>query len=79
MCNTFPMLHKISFFREHWQNILVTICGFCLFKAVEGLSDFVRKEKFVTKIFLSDIAEWSLKNLWKIISVNVKVNKNNKK
>ena len=46
---------------------------------MEGLSDSVKKEKFVTKVFLLDNAEWSFKNLWKMISVNVKANKNNKK
>ena len=36
------------------------------------------KEKFVTKIFFSDV-EWSSENLWKMISADVKANKNNKK
>ena len=44
-----------------------------------GLSDSVKNGKFVTNIFLSDNAEWSFKNLWKMISVNGKANKNNKK
>ena len=43
-----------------------------------GLSDSVKKGKFVKKIFLSDNAEWSFKNLWKVIPVKVKANKNNK-
>ena len=37
------------------------------------------KGEFVTKIFISDNAEWSFKNMWKVISANVKANKNNKK
>ena len=79
VCNTFPMLHKISFVREHQQKTHVTLRRFWSFKAVEGLSDSVKKWKFVTKVFLSDNAKWSFKNLWKMISVNVKANKNNKK
>ena len=43
-----------------------------------GLRKSVKKGKFVTKIFLSDV-EWSSKNLWKMISADVKANKNNKK
>ena len=43
-----------------------------------GLSEFVEKGKFVTKIFFSDNVEWSSKNLWKMISADVKANKNNK-
>ena len=34
---------------------------------------------FVTKIFFSDIVEWSSKNWWKIIPADVKANKNQKK
>ena len=37
------------------------------------------KGKFARKIFFSDIFDWSSKNLWKMISANVKANKNNKK
>ena len=33
----------------------------------------------MTKIFFSDIVEWSSKTLWKMISADVKANKNNKK
>ena len=43
------------------------------------LSESVKKGKFVKKIFLSDNAEWSSKNLWKMISADVKTNKSNKK
>ena len=43
-----------------------------------GLSESVQKGEFETKIFLSDV-EWSSKNLWKIVSADVKANKNNKK
>ena len=42
-----------------------------------GLSQSVKKGKFVTKIFFSDIVEWNSKNLWKMISAGVKANKNN--
>ena len=38
----------------------------------------LRKEN-LTKIFFSDNVEWSSKNLWKMISADVKANKNNKK
>ena len=30
-------------------------------------------------MFFSDNVEWSSKNLWKMVSVDVKTNKNNKK
>ena len=40
-------------------------------KAVKGLSEFVKKWKFLTKIFFSDNFEWSSKNLWKMISADV--------
>ena len=40
---------------------------------------FVKKETFVMKIFFSDNVEWSSENLWKMISADVKANKNNKK
>ena len=39
-----------------------------------GLSQSVKKGKFVTKIFLSDIVEWSSKNLQKMIPPDVKAN-----
>ena len=42
-----------------------------------GVSESVKKGKFVMKIFFSDNAEWSFKNLWKMISADVKANKNN--
>ena len=57
VCNTFPMLRKISFVREHRQKTLVMLSGFWLFKGVGNLSDSVKKVNFVTKIFLSDNAE----------------------
>ena len=48
------------------------------FKGVgRGVSESVKKGKFVMKIFFSDNAEWSFKNLWKMISADVKANKNN--
>ena len=43
-----------------------------------GLIESTKKGKFVTKIFFSDNAEWSFKNLQKMISADVKPNKNNK-
>ena len=44
-----------------------------------GLSESIYyKRKFVTKIFFSDNAEWSLQNLWKMIFADIKANKNNK-
>ena len=44
-----------------------------------GLSESVKKETFVMKIFFSDNVEWSSENLWIMISADVKANKNNKK
>ena len=41
-----------------------------------GLSESVKKKKFVTKIFFTDNIEWSSKNNR---SADVKANKNNKK
>ena len=46
---------------------------------VGGLSESVKKGKFVTKIFFSDNVEWSSKILWKMISADVQANKNTKK
>ena len=40
-------------------------------KGVGGLLS-VKKEKLVTKIFFSYNVEWSSKNLWKMISADVK-------
>ena len=41
---------------------------------VRGLTESTTKEKFMTKIFFSDNAEWwRFKNLWKMISADVKV------
>ena len=57
VCNTFPTLHKISFVRDHRQKRLIMHSRFWSFKAVGGLSDSVKKGKFMTKIFLSDNAE----------------------
>ena len=40
-----------------------------------GLSEFVKKGKFVTKFFFSDMycnVDWISKNLWKMISADVK-------
>ena len=61
--NTFPMLCKISFMREHRQKTLVMLSQDfgCLRGWMGwgegGLSDSVKKGKFVKKIFLSDNAE----------------------
>ena len=49
-------------------------------KGLGGLNASVKKGKFVTKIiFFSVNTEWSFKDLWKMISADVKANKNNKK
>ena len=37
-----------------------------------GLSESVKKGKFVTKILFSDNVVWSSKNYWKMISADVK-------
>ena len=39
---------------------------------VGGLSEFVKKGESMTKIFFSDNVEWSSKNLWKMMSGNIK-------
>ena len=39
---------------------------------VEGYSESVKKQKFVTKILLSDNGEWSYENFWKGISADVR-------
>ena len=39
-----------------------------------GLSESIKKGKFVTKIFFSDNVEWSSKMLWKMMSADVKAN-----
>ena len=57
MCNTFPMLRKISFVREHGQKTLVILSRSWPLKGVGFLGDSVIKGKFVTKIFLSDNIE----------------------
>ena len=46
---------------------------------VSLMSESVKKSKFATEIFFSDNIEWSSKNLWKIISADVKANKNKRK
>ena len=46
------------------------VCG-------EGSNESIKKGKFVTKIFFSDV-EWSPKYFWKMISADVKSYKNNK-
>ena len=43
-----------------------------------GLSEFAKNGKFVTIVF-SDNAEWNAKYFWKMISADVKANKNKKK
>ena len=58
--------------REHQQKTFVTFSRFWLLR---GLSESVKKEKFVTKIFFSVNFEWSSKNLWKMISADVKAKK----
>ena len=37
-----------------------------------GLSESVKKRKFVTKVFCTDNIEWSSKNLWKVVFDDVK-------
>ena len=37
-----------------------------------GVSEFVKKRKFVPKIYFSDNVEWSSKSFWKMISAGVK-------
>ena len=70
------------FLRENRQKTFVTLSGF--WPSVKGgrgggLSESVKKGKFMTKIFFSNNAEWSFKNLWKMISADIKANENNKK
>ena len=40
-------------------------------EGVWGLSESIKKGKFVTKILFSDVV-WSSKNYWKMISADVK-------
>ena len=47
-------------------------------KGERELSESIRKGKSMTKIFFSNDVEWSSKNLWQMISADVKANKNNK-
>ena len=75
--------------REYRQKKFVTLSGFCPLRDLcvcvcvcgggGGLVNPLKKEKFLTKIFFSNNVEWSSKNLWKMISADVKDNKNNKK
>ena len=60
--------------RENRQKTFVTLSGFWPFRGCGGLSESAKKEKFVTKIFLSDNDKWSSNNLWKIMPDDVKVN-----
>ena len=39
-----------------------------------GLSESIKKGKFMTKIFFPDNVEWSSKNQWKMISADIKSN-----
>ena len=39
-----------------------------------GLSKSIKKGQFIDKNLFSDNVEWSSKNLWKMISVDVKAN-----
>ena len=64
MSNQNPITHKHRF--DVWHDTL-------------GMDVTPKKGKFETKIFFSDNAEWSFKNLWKMMSADVKANKNNNK
>ena len=49
-------------------------------KGVGGLSESIKKEKFVTKNLFLDDVKWSSRNLWKKdISADVTATKNSKK
>ena len=39
----------------------------------------LKKNNLGRKSFISDNVEWSSKNVWKMISADIKVNNNNKK
>ena len=57
---------------EHWQKTFFMLSRFdCSVGGGGGLSDALKKWKFVMKIFFSDNVEWSSKNLWKMISADV--------
>ena len=66
--------------REHWQKTFVTHSGFWPLRGWGGggLSESVKKGKFLTKISFSVNVEWSSKKLWKMILADVKANKNKK-
>ena len=60
VCDTFPMLHKLSFVREHRQRTLVMLSedfGGLRGWGGRGLSDSIKKGKIVINIFLSDNAK----------------------
>ena len=59
--------------------VCVCVCACVCGGGEGGLVNPLKKEKFLTKIFFSNNVEWSSKNLWKMISADVKDNKNNKK
>ena len=59
------------------KKLLSCLGGFGCLRGSKGgdggeVSESIKKGKFVMKIFFSYNVEWSSKNLWKTISVNVK-------
>ena len=55
--------------RQYWQKFFIMLSGFWPFKGSKGLSESLEK------IFFSDSVEWRSKNLWKMISADLKANK----
>ena len=62
-------------------HLMKTLCSQLVVSAilVSGLNESVKKGKFVTKIFLSDVIELNSKNIGKMIYADIKANKNNEK
>ena len=65
--------------REHQQKTFVTLSGFWPLSCWEILVNLLKKENSWRKSFFQINVEWSSKNLWKMISADVKANKNNNK
>ena len=69
-------LSLVGEIREHQQKTFVRLSGFWQLRSGggEGKVNLLKKGKFVTKIFFSYNVEWSSKNLWKMMSADVKAN-----
>ena len=80
-CSFWSTKHQIEvscdivfLFREGWQKNFIFHSRFWSLRGWWGLSESIKKGKFVVKIFFSDYVEWSSENLWKMMSADVKAN-----